>query len=156
MVVKSFTGARNILTYLIFPNYASAAQTSLNNLPLKFLCHIKFLSRRKDENGVFYSKERFHDWLNKPSLLQAGMAVSRSPPGPSCMSPFPSLRWHSRNHHDQEGDLSPGCLFPFSLPPRRGSFQAEQIPHPRGCSAEGTLMPTQGQASSPLPAAARF
>lgn len=147
VVVKSFTGASNILTYLIFPNSASAAQTSLNNLSLKFLCHIKLLSRRKDENRLFYSKERFHNWLHKPSLLQAGTAASRSPPGPSCMQSLWPGRW----------SVSWLPFFPFSLPPCRVfSFQAEQTPQPRGCSAEGRLMPTEGRALSPLPAAARF
>lgn len=146
VVVKSFTGASNILTYLIFPNPASAAQTSLNNLPLQFLCHIKLLSRRKDENGLFYSKGRFHNWLHKPRLLQAGTAASHSPPGPSCMQSQRLARW----------SVSGLPFFPFSLPPCRVfSSQAEQTPHPRGCSAEGRWMPT-GRASSPPPAAARF
>lgn len=70
----------------------------------------------------------------------------------------PHLAPAACSHCDQEGDLSPGCLFfPFSLPPCRVfSSQAEQTPHPRGCSAEGRLMPTEGRASLPLPAAARF
>ena len=111
LAVQPFQGVRSILAYQIFPNCPSQCSPGLlKNLPLKILSH-QVLSRRKDENELFYNKKFSQLAQIQPATGRGSSLIF--PTWSQLCAPIPFLPLAFTYHRqDQEDDLSPGWFSP--------------------------------------------